>query len=353
LPTGDLSHILEREPSFVICGGKGGVGKTSIAAASALYLAQRKPDKKVLAFSTDPAHALSDSFQQHIGNQVTPIAGVDNLYALEIDGTQMLENLKQQYQDDIDEAFNKFLGGTGVDIKFDREIMKELLSLSPPGLDELMSLQKIMELMQEGNYDFFVLDSAASGHLVRFLELPHLVREWLKAAFRLLIKYRGVVKLNKATQLLVDLSKDTRKVLALFSDPQRTEFVMITIPEEMAVAEMGDLAKSIADLRIPCSHVVINMIVPPTDCSFCVAKRTEQQGCIRKIEAKLPDHTIVPVPLLPHDVRGLENLRQLAEIMYADAGRAISSQTVLRGSNSRLRKITNKAPLRKRSTKWR
>ncbi len=316
LAKGGLSDMLKKELNFVIFGGKGGVGKTSIAAASALYLAQHKPDRKVLAFSTDPAHALSDSFGQYIGNKVSPILSVDNLYALEIDGTQKLEELKQEYRDLIDEAFEKFLGGTGVDVKFDREVLRELLTASPPGLEELMALLTVMEFMKEEEYDLFVLDSAASGHLLRFLELPHLVRGWLKIGFKLLIKYRGVVKLTRATELLLDLSRDIRNILEVFSNPQRTEFVMITIPEEMGVAEMGDLSASVANLKIPSSHIIINLIIPPSNCGFCAAKRKEQQKYIQEIEAKSPDHTVVPIPLLPHEIRGLESLSELAEIMF-------------------------------------
>lgn len=313
---GKLSDILEKNLKFVIFGGKGGVGKTSVAAASALYLARHKPDKKVLAFSTGPAHALSDSLEQHIGNKITQISGVDNLYALEIDGTQMIEDLKQEYQDDIDEAFEIFLGGGGIDIKFDREVLKELLTVTPPGLDELMALRKIMELMKEGDYDLFVLDSAASGHLIRFLELPHLVQDWLKSIFRLLLKYRGTVKLTKAGESLLNLSRDIKRILAILTDSQQTEFVMITIPEKMGLAEMEDLAEAVTSLKIPCSHTIINMIIPPTECSFCAAKRKEQQKYIQEIEANLSDHTVVPIPMLPHEIRGLESLSELGEIMY-------------------------------------
>ena len=316
LAKGKLSDILEKKLKFVIFGGKGGVGKTSIAAASALYLARHEPDKKVLAFSTDPTHSLSDSLKQHIGNRITQIPGVDNLYALEIDATQMLEDLKRKYRDDIDEAFESFLGGGGVDIKFDREALKELLAALPPGLEELMALRKIMELMKEGDYDLFALDSAASGHLIRFLELPHLVQEWVRSILRLLLKYRGTVKLTKAAESLLDLSRDIKGILAILASPQQTEFVMITIPEGMGLAEMEDLAKAVTSLKIPCSHTVINMIIPPTDCSFCAAKRKEQQKYIQEIEAKLSDHAIVLVPMLPHEIRGLESLSELGEIMY-------------------------------------
>ena len=316
LSKGKLSDIMDKELKFVIFGGKGGVGKTSIAAASALYLARHKPDKKMLAFSNDPAHSLSDSFKQHIGNKITRISSVDNLYALEIDGTQMLEDFKQVYRDDIDEAFEKFLGGGGVDIKFDREVLGNLLAALPPGLEELMALRKIIELMKDRDYDLFILDSAASGHLIRFLELPHLIQEWVTSILKLLLKYRGTVKLTKAAESLLDLSRDIKRILTILADPQQTEFVIITIPEQMALAEMEDLGKAVSSLKIPCSHTVVNMIIPATECDFCAAKRKEQQKYIQEIEAKLSDYTIVPIPMLPHEISGLQSLSELGEIMY-------------------------------------
>ena len=310
---GTLYQILEKDFSFLIFGGKGGVGKTSSSAASALFLAEHKPETKVLVFSTDPAHSLSDSFNQHIGNEVTRISRLDNLYALEIDGAELLDDFKRQHREDIDEVFDKFLAG-GVDVKFDREVLRELLSVTPPGLDELMALTKIADLNNE--YDLFVLDSAPSGHLVRFLELPHLVRDWLKATLRLLRKYRGQAKLDRPTERLLGLSRDIRRILQTLSDPKLTEFVMVTIPEEMAMVEMEGLAKSLSDLKIPSSHIVINMIIPPTDCGFCATKRSEQKKYIEEIKWKSSEHTVVLMPLLPYEVRGVMRLEEIAEIMY-------------------------------------
>ena len=81
--------------------------------------------------------------------------------------------------------------GPGVNIAFDKEVLEELMELSPPGLEELMALTEIMDLIKENKYDIYVLDSAASGHLLRFLELPDLVRDWLKSIFKILRKYQG------------------------------------------------------------------------------------------------------------------------------------------------------------------
>lgn len=312
-----LSRLSLQGRSFIIFGGKGGVGKTVIAAASALHLATVKPQQKVLVFSTDPAHSLSDVFEQHIANKITRIGDVDNLYALEIDGNKLLENFKRELKDDIGGAFDRFLGGS-VDIKFDREILQELLSMSPPGLDELMALKEILDLRKEKEYDLFVLDSAASGHLIRFLELPQLVRDWLKTTFSLLLKYKGLgtMRFHNATERLLDLSKRLREIMNALSDPERTEFVMITIPEAMAIAEAADLASSLKNLSVPSSNLIINMVMPPTDCAFCARKREEQIGYLEEIKTGFPNHNIIHLPLFPQSTRGIEALRKLADNLY-------------------------------------
>jgi len=318
LPQGGMEDLLEKNLKLIIFGGKGGVGKTSIACATALQLARHNKEKKVLIFSTDPVHALSDSFNQHIGNEPRQVRDeTDNLYALELDASQILANLKEEYRGDIDEAFDKFVS-SGIDIKFDKEVMEELITLTPPGLEELMALKKIIELMKTSDYDLFVMDAAASGHLLRFLETPDIVREWLKTVFRLLMKYKGVINLSKihSVESLLDLSRDVRKIQETLANPETTEFVMITIPEEMGIREMVDLSSALRNLKIPYSHTIINMIIPLSDCNFCTAKRQEQQKYIQSIESKV-NNGVIYIPLFLHGVRGKESLSELAEIMFS------------------------------------
>jgi len=313
-----MEDLLEKNLKLIIFGGKGGVGKTSIASAAALQLARHNKEKKVLIFSTDPVHALSDSFGQQIGNKPRQVQdGADNLYALELDASQMLANLKDEYRRDIAEVFDKF-ASSGVDIKFDREVMEELITLTPPGLEELMALKKITELMKTSDYDLFIMDSAASGHLLRFLQTPDIVREWLKTVFRLILKYKGVLNLSKihSVESLLDLSRDVRKIQETLTNPETTEFVMITIPEEMGVREMEDLSTALRNLKIPSSHTIINMVIPLSDCNFCTIKRQEQQKYIQFIESKV-NNGITYIPLFLHEIRGKESLSELAKIMFS------------------------------------
>ena len=307
--------IVLAQQQLLLFGGKGGVGKTTIAAATAIHLAGGNEGKKILLFSTDPAHSLSDSLDQEIGNRITPIAGVEGLFALEIEATELLEELKQEYLAEIDEVFGAFLGGS-FDAPFDRPVMEELISLTPPGLDELMALMKIMDFMEEGKFDCYILDLAPTGHALRFLETPGMVRQWFITYFRLLLKYQGVVRLTRVATLLRDKSKQLRRVEQLLPNAERCQFIAVTIPEAMAVLETGRLLHRLADLSVACRWVVVNMVVPPTECAFCATMRDEQQQYLEQLGALAPG--LIQVPLFPHEIRGIAGLDKIARALYGD-----------------------------------
>ncbi|MBU1162571.1 MAG: ArsA family ATPase [Proteobacteria bacterium] len=346
---------LDSSLEFVLFGGKGGVGKTSLASAAAVHLARCNPDKNILVFCTDPAHSLSDSFKLNIGDKITPIdwairnpqSAIRNLYALEINAEKLFEDFKDAYKKDIEEVFNKFLG-KGVDIKFDRDVMTELLTLAPPGLDEIMALDTIMDLRKEGKFDIFVLDTSPTGHLLRFLELPDMVRKWLNAFFKLLLKYRGVLRLAEAAEKALAMSRNVRRIQEAFMDRNRTNFVAVTIAEAMGLLELERLVSALDNAKIHCGNIIVNMVIPPHSppsrgdtphsppsrgdtplsppsrgdlgggCDFCSSKRVEQTGYIKRIHSIFPSRSITKVPMFPHEVRGIGDLRKLGEIIFGN-----------------------------------
>jgi len=310
-----LSDIFNKNLQFILFGGKGGVGKTSMASATALYIAKQNPKKKVLVFSTDPAHSLSDSFGCLIGSKITALKAQDNLSGLEIDATELVEDFKDEYRQEIDEVFDNFLGDKA-DIKFDREVMTELVSLSPPGLDEIMALKKIMEFSQDEKYDLFVLDTSPTGHLLRFLELPALLLDWLRAIFKLLLKYKEVAGLNKTAQELLALSKSIKRMQKTLADPEKTEFVAITIPEAMGIAETERLLSALKRLEITCRHVVLNMLIPPSRCGFCASKREKEKKYVQEAKRKFSDCLVSEIPLFPYEIKGIDSLAELSGVMY-------------------------------------
>lgn len=329
IPEDNMAEFLGSDINFVICGGKGGVGKTSIAAATAIAFAQKHKDKKILITTTDPAHALSNIFDQDIpiGGGTVSIKGFHNLDALEIDVQKMLREFKDEYRQDIEEIFEKSIG-EGAEVAFDRKAMEEMMDLSPSGLEELMALRKVVALIKEGTYNFYVLDSAASGHLLRFLETPAIVRGWLKSIFKVLLKYGGVVRISKVMARLLDLSKDLKRVQEILFESKTTQFLMISIAEEMGIREMGDLAQSLEKLNLPYHYIILNQIIPVSlypvgsrrdsfgACRFCLVKRENQEKYISRVRKEYPKKKIVLVPLFPHDTRGIESLKKLSTFIF-------------------------------------
>lgn len=318
---------------FVLVGGKGGVGKTSIAAAVALELACRHPDKKVLLFSLDPAHSLSDVLDAPIRNSPTPVAFgpvscrarepglpfADNLYAIEIDPEELFGRFRKEFTDEINELFSRFLAN-GFDLKMDREIMTNLLAFSPPGLDEMMAMERIVGLMEEKAFDLYVLDTAPTGHFLRFLESPDLIRRWAYTLFRLLIKYKGVVRLSRLAEKALNLVQAVKKIRQTFSDSMQTTFIGVTTPERMAVEEFKRLREAAGKTGLDCGQLVVNMINPANDCSFCRAVRREQIGRIQELQKAFPSLSIILAPLFSRPIKGIGDLGCMTGKLFKKIG---------------------------------
>ncbi len=312
-----MADLLRGERKLLLFGGKGGVGKTSLSAATAVRMAQQHPEKRILIFSTDPAHSLSDSFDFRIGDRITRLDTPGQLDAIEMNSEKYLDDFRTEYRRNIEAVFKKFVSG-GVDVKFDREVIREMISLSPPGLDELMALIEVMDLWED--YDLLLLDTAPTGHLLRFLEMPELARDYIKVMLRILIKYKTVIGLSETAQKLLKLSKNIRRVQETLTDPARAGFVAVTIPTRMALAETRRLLERLDKLGLSCRHLAINMVIPPTKCDFCGTRRSEQQQQLKEAVAWMPEGVAgTEVPLFPHPIGGLEDLRKLAGAVYEPA----------------------------------
>ncbi|MBU4511448.1 ArsA family ATPase, partial [bacterium] len=198
---GMLSEVLNKDLQFVIFGGKGGVGKTTISASSALSLAKHNSGKKILVFSTDPAHSLADSFATPIGNTVTPMKTEGNLYALEIDGAALYQDFRKEYKSNIGDAFKKWQNSYLADgrkwkLDFDEKVMIEFVDTYPPGMEEVLALEEIMGFIEKGDFDIFIFDTAPTGHLIELLKFPESVREWLRVTYRAMLKYHREVPVD-------------------------------------------------------------------------------------------------------------------------------------------------------------
>lgn len=326
---------------MVIFGGKGGVGKTTAAAAFALSLAKNNPRRRVLIFSTDPAHSLSDSFAENVGQLKKGVAKIKNLDAMEIDPGKWFDDLKQRYRAWTDSLFSSLTGGSKLEIKFDREAMRELVELTPPGIDEIAALSSITDLLEQKDYDTIVLDTAPTGHLIRFLELPQIALSWVRTFIKLLLKYQHIVHANKIAEELVSLSKGIKRVLALLTDAGSCEFLGIAIAERMSLEETSDLVRSLNVLRVPMRQLLVNGIVPEkaaAGCQFCNDRRSAQIEVLNEFRSRFGSSiALFLAPQQTSEIRGPESLlRHFKAWRYFESASAKqrSSETRLQTSRS-------------------
>jgi arsenite-transporting ATPase len=299
------------EATLLIFAGKGGVGKTTLACATALQLAQNTSGKNVLLFSTGPAHSLSECLEMPIDSR--PRVVVLGLTAMEIDSQAEFEALKKQYAGDIE----KFLESVSnqFDLTFDREVLERILDLSPPGLDEVMALTRVMALLASGRYDVLVLDSAATGHLIRLLELPEIIDQWLKVFFDLFLKYQQVFRLTKFSQELVTMSKNLKRLRELLRNPAKAALYAVSIPTDMAWEETRDLVAACERLRISVPGLFLNLVTPLSECVLCSALYRRESRVRIKFQQSLSGRDVTVV-YRRGEIRGLPRLGELGEALY-------------------------------------
>jgi len=348
LPDPSLKNITEQESlQWVFVGGKGGVGKTTTSCCLGVQLA--KVRKRVLIVSTDPAHNLSDAFCQKIGREPTPIRGFSNLCAMEIDANDDMEKMQQS----MEEATTGAAGGSEGDESGINSLMAELTS-SIPGIDEAMSFAELMKQVQVLDYDVVVFDTAPTGHTLRLLSFPTILEKALGKVMELKDRFGGLIGQASALfggggspgqiqDMLVGRLEETRavinKVNDAFQDPDLTTFICVCIPEFLSIYETERLVQELSKFGIDSHNIVVNQVLFPEKdaeelgewldanisslpkeareiCSKMMARKKMQDKYIGQcFDLYGDDFSVVLMPLLDFEVRGVEKLRDFSELL--------------------------------------
>ena len=302
-------------------GGKGGVGKTTAASATALFLLNKlKPDNSILLFSTDPAHSLSDSLGVKIGNRLVKVAEHKGakLIAYEMDATLALERFREAHGKVLAEIAER---GT----LLDEEDINELLNLSLPGLDEVMSLFELSELDRAGKYAHIVVDTAPSGHTSRLLRLPEVFTRMVHALDRMGEKHRYMIQhfarrrvvADEVDLFLQDLTARIQSVRNLLYDAQQTSFTLVTIPEAMSVRETERYLELLREQSVPVTDLIVNRVEQEHDeCVYCKARVKSQRPWLKEIEKKFGDLQLHYLPLQVEEVRGIGQLEKIGRQIW-------------------------------------
>ncbi len=308
---------------YVLYGGKGGVGKTTCAAATALGYA--RTGSPTLVVSTDPAHSLSDVFDLEIGPEPTRVLEGTDLWAVEIDPTERIG----QYRGQISAALEE-LEELGITLD-DGDIDDVLEAGVAPGTDEAAAMDLFIDYMDDPRFDRIVFDTAPTGHTLRLLKLPDV----MESAMGKLIAVRSQVSTladsvrglfgtggddddaeehDDSSLDLEALQSRMERVGDALRDPERTEFRIVLVPETMAVRESERLLAELEAYGVPVGRAVVNKVLedPTPDCERCQSQYESQQRRIEEAEDSL-DRPVTVVPELYGDIYGLDAVRTIAD----------------------------------------
>lgn len=304
-----LTGIENSDLKLIIFGGKGGVGKTSCAVATAVALSK---NFKTLLISTDPAHSVSDCLDQQIGYKVTQVDGVPNLSAIEVIADEALAVFKIAHQSEL-----KKLLSTSTNL--DNEDIDEMLSLSIPGIDEIMSFKTIIDFIEQGEYDKYVVDTAPTGHALRLISSPKMLDAWIKVAAKMRWKYRylitsfaGSYKQDEVDAFLLGLKKTVKRIENILKDRNKCEFIPVCIPETMVISETVRLLSDLIKYEIVPRQIILNYVMMSEDCSFCRRRKAGQV----KFSEIFNEYNKVEVPMFAEEIKGLQSLNLLKTFLF-------------------------------------
>jgi arsenite-transporting ATPase len=332
-------------PEYVLYGGKGGVGKTTMAAATGLSSAAG--GVSTLVVSTDPAHSLSDTYETDIPAEPTRIREEIPLYAAEIDPDDAMEEGMFGADGDplggmgeMGDAMGGMMGGAGEaggpgDAD---EGLGSLLGGTMPGADEAAAMRQLLEYLDDPRFDRVIVDTAPTGHTLRLLQLPEIMDSMIGRVMKLRQRFSGMMDGLKGmfggddadpSADLDELQARIERLRGVLQDPAKTDFRVVTIPEEMSVVESERLVARLDEFGIPVNTLVVNRVMEgvggvadvdpewivepnPETCDFCARRWEVQQQALRRATDLFRGRDVKRVPLLANEVRGEAALRVVA-----------------------------------------
>ncbi len=305
---------------FIFFGGKGGVGKTVMAGVAALHLAQT--GKRTILASTNPVHSLSGLLDQNVYGKPTPVNGVSNLWAYEIDTKETIERSKQ----DIKQKIRWFLKFAEVSTQADAFVESATMN---PAFEESAMFENMVDLMFKNEYDAYVFDTAPTANARRLLGMSKVYSLWVNKmvksreeaqSLRELLSFTKKKEQDPLMEYLLTFRERISHARELLTDAEQTAFFFVTLPEALPIAVIKRFINWFHDFGIPVGGVIVNMLIQKgqvrADSPEFVRNRVAMQdGYMQEIWRDF-DNLRAIVPLLDDEVRGTKSLAKVAEYIF-------------------------------------
>src|SRR5512143_521481 len=307
---------------YLFFGGKGGVGKTALAGATAIWLA--KHGKRVMLASTNPVHSLSGLLGQNVFGKPTPVEGVPNLLAYEIDTKETIERSKQESRDKI-QWFLKF-----ADISTKAEDFVESATMNP-AFEESAMFENMVDLMLKDEYDVYIFDTAPTANARRLLGMSKVYSLWVNKmmksreeakSLRELLSFTKKKEADPLMEYLIGFRDRMGKAQKLLTDAELTAFFFVTLPEALPIAVITRFIGWFHDFGIPVGGVIVNMLIDRSqvtnDSPEFVHNRVDMQArYMDDIWDKFDGMVRSTLPLYETEVRGTTSLARMGDALFA------------------------------------
>jgi arsenite-transporting ATPase len=320
-----LRKVFESQPErrYIMFGGKGGLGKTTLSATCAFWLASQ--GKKVLLFSVDPQASLSDIFQRDIFGK-GPVSIMPNLWAEEVDADRRI----REYQDEIRKKILDMYGFDRVPEEIDNYISA---ASAEPAMEESAIFDAVVDIIVQGDYDYYIYDLVPLGHALYYLSMAKVYDEWINKITKLredMGHYDQVAatmrrqETHEEDNILKELQYIKTRINAssrVLTDKRRTAFFFVLVPEEMIILDTKKAAELFSRFDVSLSGYVVNRVLPEDlgrgNIPVYLKNRIDlQQKYMEQIRASLGKDVLAYIPEMERDVAGLPMIERLAEKLF-------------------------------------
>lgn len=319
-----MRDYIEDRPNqkYLFFGGKGGVGKTVMAGAASVGMARM--GKETLLASTNPVHSLSGMLDFDVFGKPTPVPDVPNLTALEIDTKETIEKSKIEIREKID-WFLKF-----AEIRGQAEEFVETATMNP-AFEESAMFENMIDLIFEDRYDAYVFDTAPTANARRLLGMSSVYSLWVNKmlesrreaqATRLRLSYSKKEEKDPLMDYLLTFQDRMKDAKVILTDPERTAFYFVTLPEALPIAVIKRFIGWFHDFGVPVGGVVVNMVIDPAEVSeeadeFVLNRVKMQAEYMDQIADEFGSNVRAILPLFETEIRGVDMLKRTADLLFA------------------------------------